>query len=265
MYGYWRNVGRLVFVIGMVHRYVIQCKKKKKTKTKKSCISHSLPFPLFFHLTVFWFDFSSHVTRSVFLFKKAPKNLTKKTKKILSFFNFSLEFLFQFLSLSLFSFFLRLFELIRCFILSNSTSLFSVLHSTFYIQPRTVFFQSTEATPTSLPYCLPYLTGEEEKKINTHVHCQKFRRYFDYYCARHLQHRYKMINVNSNYYEKRLNFPRSRICTPSTVWVGQLSPGDAGLKKVICLACDSATRCHLPVSPFIFSKTLLAINNFGSG
>jgi hypothetical protein len=26
-----------------------------------------------------------------------------------------------------------------------------------------------------LPYCLPYLTGEEEKKqnkINTHVHCQ---------------------------------------------------------------------------------------------
>jgi hypothetical protein len=39
---------------------------------------------------------------------------------------------------------------------------------------RTVF-QSTEATPTSLPYCLPYLTGEEEKKqnkINTHVHCQ---------------------------------------------------------------------------------------------
>jgi hypothetical protein len=81
MYGYWRNVGRLVFVIGMVHRYVIQCKKKTKTKTKKSCISHSLPSPLFFHLTVFWFDFSSHVTRSVFLFKKAPKNLTKKKLK----------------------------------------------------------------------------------------------------------------------------------------------------------------------------------------
>lgn len=160
--------------------------KNKKQNKKKLHLSLS-PFSIVFSFDclLIWFFFTRHQVSVSF--KKSPqKSYKKKFKKILSFFNFSLEFLFQFLSLSLFSFFLRLFELIRCFILSNSTSLFSVLHSTFYIQPRTVFFQSTEATPTSLPYCLPYLTGEEEKKINTHVHCQKFRRYFYYYCARHL-------------------------------------------------------------------------------
>ena len=149
-------------------------KKKQKQKQKKVA---SLTLSLL-HCFFIWLSFDLiflHTSPGqCFFLKKPPKILQKKTKKILSFFNFSLEFLFQFLSLSLFSFFLRLFELIRCFILSNSTSLFSVLHSTFYIQPRTVFFQSTEATPTSLPYCLPYLTGEEEKKINTHVHCQNF-------------------------------------------------------------------------------------------
>lgn len=42
----------------------------------------------------------------------------------------------------------------------NSTSPISVL-STITTKNG---FQSTEATPTSLPYCLPYLTGEEEER-----------------------------------------------------------------------------------------------------
>ena len=82
------------------------------------------------------------------------------------------EKLLVFIILSHFSFFLEKKKDSMFFFLSlkkNSTSLspfFRNLHTTEN------GFQSTEATPTSLPYCLPYNYRRGRKKINTHVHCQ---------------------------------------------------------------------------------------------
>ena len=96
------------------------------------------------------------------LFSTTPAPTGRCTRKALSLYN-SLSFFFlsrEKKKDSMF-FFLSLKK--------NSTSLspfFRNLHTTEN------GFQSTEATPTSLPYCLPYNYRRGRKKINTHVHCQ---------------------------------------------------------------------------------------------